>query len=179
MWISTSEDIKYHLRPPLEHNTRRNTSTSTNTVTILPRCWRLHVKPALENVTKPGDKQGSAWKLQVHRDKSSLLKSKILLSTLSPPCQKNVSILLELKDMALNIVYIIPLSTCAGGRMRHSRWLAVKTFRVNEDDYYPEPSSRSVYPWTWIMLTMWKCSGMDWSEQLCKCEEISLTGGVE
>lgn len=62
--------------------------------------------------------------------------------------------------MAVNIVYIISVSTCAGGRMRHSRRIAVKTFNVNEDDHYSEPSSRSVCPWTWIMLTMWKYSRM-------------------
>lgn len=61
---------------------------------------------------------------------------------------------------------------------RQSRWLAVKTFSVNEVDYYSEPSSRSVCPWTWIMLTTWKCSRMDWSEQLGKCEEIALTRAV-
>jgi len=56
--------------------------------------------------------------------------------------------------------------------------LEVKTFGVNEGDYYSEPSSRSICPWTWVMLTKWKWSRMDWSEQLCKCEGIALTRAV-
>lgn len=114
-------------------NTRRNTSTSTNTVTILPRYWRLCVKLALENVTKLSDNQRSAWELQVHHKQSSLLISKILTVIYALFPKQCLS--LELKDMALGIVYIIPVSTRAGGRIRHSRWLAVKTFSVNEDDY--------------------------------------------
>lgn len=78
--------------------------------------------------------------------------------------------------MALGIVYIIPASTDADGKMRHFRWLTVKIFCVNADDYHLEPSSRSVCPWTWI--TTWKCSRMDWSEQLYKCEEIAFTRSV-
>lgn len=55
-------------------NTRRNSSASTNTVTILPR---LCVKPALENVIKLSDKQGSAWELHIYHEQSSILISKI------------------------------------------------------------------------------------------------------
>lgn len=154
-------------------NTRSNTSTSTTIVTVLPRHWRLCVKLAPENVTKLTDKQGSAWELQVTCKQSSLLISK-RLTVIHALFPKQCIISLELKDMALDLVYIIPVSTCAGGGMKHLRWLAVKTFSGNEDDYYSEPSSRSLCLWTWVMLTTWKCSRMDRSEQLCKCEEIAL-----
>lgn len=86
---------------------------------------------------------------------------------------------LELKEIAIGIVYIIQISICASDRIRHSGWLAVETFSVNEDDHYSEPSSRSECPWRWIMQTMWKFSRMDWSEQLCKREEIAFTRAVK
>lgn len=136
-------------------NIRRNSSTRTSTVTIL---LRLCVRPALENVIKLSDKQGSAWELHIYHEQSSILISKkyFIIHTLFP----KQSSLVELKDMAIDIVYIISVSMCAGGRARHSRGIAVKTFSVNEDDHYSEPSSRSVCPWTWITLTMWKYSRM-------------------
>lgn len=136
-------------------NTYRNSSTSTNTVTTLPR---LCVKPALENVIKLSDKQESACDLHIYHEQSSILFSKIFHYPHFLPKKK--SSLLELTEMAVDIDYKISVSTCAGGRMRHPRGTEVKTQSVNEDDHYSEPSSRSVCPWTWIMLTMWKYSRM-------------------